>query len=150
MLAALVVGLLSVVIVLAVLILAVGVWPVHWGEVVGFTLLTMIIFIAWGTLLGTLLRQRQAFVALAFGTSIPLFFLSGAFGPISFFGDVPIVPVIAQIFPVYYAIVLQQHAFHGFDLNTYGVGLNVLILCAYALGLIVLTSLVLRRGRVAS
>ena len=49
------------------------------------------------------------FVALAFGTSIPLFFLSGAFGPLSFFGDVPVVPLIAQIFPVYYAIVLQQH-----------------------------------------
>jgi ABC-type multidrug transport system permease subunit len=150
MLAALVMGLVSAVVVLVVLIVVVGVWPVSWGEVIGFTLLTMIIFIAWGTLLGTLLKQRQAFIALAFGTSIPLFFLSGAFGPISFFNDAPIIPIIAQILPVYYAIVLQQHAFHGFDLNTYGVGVNVLVLAVYAVALIMVTSVVLRRARVAS
>jgi ABC-2 type transport system permease protein len=148
MLGALVMALASVVVVLCVLILIIGVWPVHWSEVFGFTLLTMVIFIAWGTLLGTLLKQRQAFVALAFGTTLPLFFLSGAFGPISF--NVPILQVVAQIFPVYYAIVLQQHAFHGFSLNTLGVGGNVLVLCAYGLGLIILASVVLRRSTVAS
>jgi ABC-type multidrug transport system permease subunit len=148
MLGALVMGLASVVVVLTVLLLIIGVWPVHWGEVFGFTLLTMAIFIAWGTLLGTLLRQRQAFIALAFGTTLPLFFLSGAFGPISF--NVPILQVFAEIFPVYYAIVLQQHAFHGFNLNTIGVSGNVLILCAYALGLIILASVVLRRSTVAN
>src|SRR6266705_3555726 len=73
MLGALVMALASVVLVLSVLILIIGVWPVHWSEVFGFTLLTMVIFIAWGTLLGTLLKQRQAFVALAFGTTLPLF-----------------------------------------------------------------------------
>jgi hypothetical protein len=84
--------------------------------------------------------------ALTFGLSIPLFFLSGAFGPISF--GTKATQVLAQIFPVYYAIVLQQHAFHGFDLNTYGVGGNALILGLYALGLLVLTTLVLRRSTV--
>jgi ABC-type multidrug transport system permease subunit len=148
MLGALVMELGSVVLILIVLILLIGVWPIHWGELLGFTLLTMAIFIAWGTLLGTLLKQRQAFVALAFGTSLPLFFLSGAFGPISF--NVPILQVFAEIFPVYYAIVLQQHAFHGFNLNTIGVSGNVLILCAYALGLIILASVVLRRSTVAN
>lgn len=148
MLGALVMGIVPVLVVLAVLIFVIGVSPLHWGEVIGFTLLTMVIFIAYGTLLGTLLKQRQAFVALAFGTSIPLFFLSGAFGPISF--GVPITQIIAQVFPVYYAIVLEQHAFHGFDLNTYGVGTNVLILCAYAVVLMVLAGLVLRRSTVAS
>jgi ABC-type multidrug transport system permease subunit len=148
MLGALVMALGSVVLILIVLILLIGVWPIHWGELLGFTLLTMAIFIAWGTLLGTLLKQRQAFVALAFGTSLPLFFLSGAFGPISF--NVPLLQVVAQIFPVYYAIVLQQHAFHGFYLNTLSIGGNVLILGAYALGLIILASIVLRRSTVAN
>lgn len=143
---AFVMALASVVVVLAVLTLVIGVWPIHWGEVIGFTLLTMVIFVALGTLLGTLLKQRQAFTVLAFATALPLFFLSGAFGPLSF--TVPIMQVLAQIFPIYYAVVLMQHAFHGFDLNTYGVG-NVLILCGYALGLIVLASLVLRRSTVA-
>lgn len=147
MLGAFVMSLLSVVIVLLILIVGLGVYPVHWDEVIGFTLLCMIIFIAFGALLGTLLKQRQPVVALAFGTTIPLFFLSGAFGPISF--STPAIQVLAQIFPIYYAIVLQQHAFHNFTLNTYGLGFNILILCVYALALIVIASVALRRSSIA-
>jgi ABC-2 type transport system permease protein len=148
MLAAFIMSLAAVTVVLAVLILIIGVHPAHWGEVIGFTALTLAIFIAFGTLLGTLIKQRQAFIALAFGISLPLFFLSGAFGPISF--NTPALQVFAQLFPVYYAIVLQQHAFHNFALNTYGLGTNVLILCGYALVLIILAAIVLRRSTVAS
>ena len=147
MLGAFVMSIASVIVVLCVLILVIRVWPVHWGEVIGFTLLSLMIFIAFGTLLGTLLKMRQPMIALAFGTSIPLFFLSGAFGPISF--TTPVVQVIAQTFPIYYAIVLQQHAFHNFILNTYGIGVNALILGIYALALLALASLVLRRSNVA-
>ncbi len=149
MVGALVIALASVVVVLATLILLFGVWPLHWGEVIGFTLLTTVIFIAWGTLLGTLLKRRQAFTALAIASSVPLFFISGAFGPISF-GNNVVLNVLAQLFPMYYAVVLMQHAFHGFDTNTYALGTNVLILCGYALALIVGASLVLRRSTVAS
>lgn len=148
MLAAFVMSLVSVLLILAVLIFVIGVRPAHWDEVIGFTLLTLVIFIALGTLLGTLIKQRQAFTALAFGSAIPLFFLSGPFGPISF--QTVSAQVIAKIFPVYYAIVLQQHAFHNFTLDTYGVTTNTLILCAYAVGFIILASLVLRRSTVAS
>ena len=146
MLGAFLVSLASVILVLVVLILLIGVWPAHWDEVIGFTLLTLTIFIALGTLLGTLLKQRIAVTALSVGTSVPLFFLSGAFGPISFTTEA--IQVIAKSFPVYYAIVLQQHAFHDFTLNTYGLGVNVLILCAYVLGTIGLTTLVLQRSTV--
>lgn len=146
MLGALLVSLASVAIVLLVLIFVVGVRPVHWDEVIGYTLLTLIIFIALGTLLGTLLKQRQAVTSLTIGVSIPLFFLSGAFGPISF--TTPIIQWLARIFPVYYAIVLQQHAFHNFTLNTLGIGVNVLILCGYALAVIALATFVLRRSTV--
>ena len=146
MLAAAVLNLAAVLLVLFVVIVIVGDWPVHWGEMIWVTLLTMLIFIAAGTLLGTLLKRWQAVAALTFGMSIPLFFVSGAFGPISF--STPATQVVAQIFPVYYAIVLQQHAFHGFDLNTYGVGINALILVLYALGLLALTTFVLRRSTI--
>jgi len=145
-LAAFLVSLASVAILLVVLIFLIGVRPAHWDEVIGFTLLTLAIFIAFGTLLGTVLKQRQPVVALAMGTSIPLFFLSGAFGPISF--TTPAIQVLAQIFPVYYAIVLQQHAFHNFTLNTLGTAVNALILVAYALALLALTTIVLRRSTV--
>jgi ABC-2 type transport system permease protein len=147
MLAAAIVNLAAVALVLLVVIFIVGDRPVHWGEMIWVTLLTMLIFIAAGTLLGTLLKRWQAVAALTFGLTIPLFFLSGAFGPISFGTEAT--QILAQIFPVYYAIVLQQHAFHGFDLNTYGVGLNALILALYALGLLALTTLVLRRSTVS-
>jgi len=149
MLGAFLLGVLSAAVLLVVLIVVVGVWPQHWGELIVFTALTILIFVAWGTLLGTLLKRRQVFLPLALGTSLPLFFLSGAFGPLSF-SHVPLLEFIAQIFPVYYAIVLQQHAFHGFDLNTLGVGANALVLVAYAVGLTGLTALVLRRSTVAS
>lgn len=147
MLGAFVVNVVSTAIVLAVLILAVGVQPVHWGEVIGFSLLCIIIFIAWGTLLGTVIKQRKEVVVFSLGLAIPLFFLSGPFGPISF--SVPLIQGIAHLFPVYYAIVLQQHAFHGFDLNTYGAGVNALILGAYTLLLILLAALALRRSTTA-
>ena len=147
LLGAFLVSLASVTLVLGALIFVVGLRPAHWDEVVGFTLLTLLVFVALGTLLGTLLKQRQAFAALAFGTAIPLFFLSGAFGPISF--STPAVQTIARIFPVYYAIVVMQHAFHDFRLNTLGLGGNMLILVGYALGLMALVTVVLRRSTVA-
>ena len=93
------------------------------------------------------MKQRQPLLALAFGTSIPLFFLSGAFGPLSF--STPAIQFIAKVFPIYYAIVLQQHAFHGFNLNTYGVSTNALILVGYAAVLVILAALALRRSTLA-
>jgi ABC-2 type transport system permease protein len=149
MLGSFLMGLMSTTLVLAVLVLVVGVWPLHWAKVIGFSLLTLLIFNAYGTLLGTVLKQRQAFIALAFATSLPLFFISGAFGPVSF-AHIPLIEFLAKIFPVYYAIVLEQHAFHGFDLNTLGVGMNVLVLLGYALVLIILAAIALRRTTVSS
>jgi ABC-2 type transport system permease protein len=148
MLGALLVRLLSVAVTLVLIILVMGVWPVHWDEAIGFTLLTMIIFIAWGTLLSTLIKRYRAFTLLAFSSVLPFFVLSGSFGPISFL-NIPMIQTLAQLFPTYYAIVLEQHAFHGFDLNTYGIGLNVAILCVYTVLVVVLATLVFRRQTVA-
>ncbi|HMA33246.1 MAG TPA: ABC transporter permease [Chloroflexia bacterium] len=146
MLGAFLLSLAAVGLLLGVLIGVVGVWPAHWDEVIAFTLLTLLIFIALGTLLGTLLQNRQAVTALALGTALPLFFLSGPFGPISF--TTPLIQILAQLFPVYYAIVVQQHAFHDFTLNTYGLAINVAVLGGYALGFMGLATWVLRRSTV--
>ncbi len=146
MLGAYLLSLGSVVIVLAVLIGIVGLRPAHWGEVIGSTLLILMIFIALGTLLGTLVRQRQALAVLAIGIALPLFFLSGAFGPISF--DPVAIQVIARAFPVYYAIVLEQHAFHDFTLDPSGLSTSVLVLCGYTALTVALAALVLRRSTV--
>src|SRR5215471_4084462 len=147
MLAAFLVGLAGACVVLAVLIVTMGVWPVHWGELIGFTLLILALFTAWGTLLGAWLQRRTPLATLAIGLCVPLFFLSGPFGPISFFA--PIEQLVARSFPVYYAIVVLQHAFHDFTLNTSGTLINTLVLIAYTLGGLVLATVVLRRTTLA-
>ena len=145
--AAFLIGLAGAAIVLAVLIMAMGIRPVHWGELIGFTLLILALFTAWGTLLGAWLQRRTPVATLAIGLCVPLFFLSGPFGPISFFA--PIEQLVARVFPVYYAIVVLQHAVHDFTLTTSGIGVNVLILAAYTLGGLMLAATVLRRSTLA-
>jgi ABC-2 type transport system permease protein len=147
MLGSFIVSLGSTVIVLLVLIVFVGVVPINWGEMFGFTLLSLVIFNTVGTLLGTVIKIRQPVIALSMGISLPLFFLSGAFAPISF--TTPLLQIIARIFPVYYQIVALQHAFHGFALNTYSLGGNALILIGYALVLIILVTVALQRTTVS-
>jgi ABC-2 type transport system permease protein len=145
--AAFLIGLAGAAVVLTVLIALMGIWPVHWGEFIGFTLLVLALFTAWGTLLGAWLKRRTPVATLAIGLCVPLFFLSGPFGPISFFA--PIEQVVARVFPVYYAIVVLQHAVHDFTLNTSAIGVNVLILAAYALGGLALATIVVRRSTLA-
>jgi ABC-type multidrug transport system permease subunit len=147
MLASFLVGLAGAAVVLGVLIALMGIWPVHWGELIGFTLLILALFTAWGTLLGAWLKRRTPLATLAIGLCVPLFFLSGPFGPISFFA--PIEQMIARVFPVYYAIVVLQHAFHDFTLNTSGTLINALVLAAYALVGLMLAVIVLRRSTLA-
>ena len=147
MLAAIVMSLVSAMIVLIVLIGVIEVHPANWGEVIGFTLLSLVLFTAGGMLFGTLLKQTLPVTALALGISVPLFFVSGAFGPLSL--NTKVIQVIAQVFPLYYAIVLQQHAFHNFVLNSYGLNGNALILCGYIVGLLLLALIALRRSTVA-
>jgi ABC-type multidrug transport system permease subunit len=144
MLAALLISLAGASVVLAVLIVTMGIWPVHWGELIGFTLLILVLFNVWGTLLGTLIKRRTPLATLAIGVCVPLFFFSGPFGPISFFA--PIEQLVARVFPVYYAIVVLQHAFHDFTLNTTGIGINLLILGIYTFGGLCLSTVVLRRS----
>src|SRR5215469_16872110 len=147
MLAAFLVGLAGATVVLAVLIALMGIWSIHWGELIGLTLLILALFTAWGMLLGAWLQRRTPLATLAIGLCVPLFFLSGPFGPISFFA--PIQQLIARVFPVYYAIVVLQHAFHNFSLNTNGLVINTLVLVAYALGGLLLATIALWRNTFA-
>jgi ABC-2 type transport system permease protein len=146
-LGAFVMGLVSIVALLVVILLS-GIQPIHWGEAIGFSLLTLFIFVAFGNLMGTLLKNRLLTTLVAFGAVFPIVIVSGPFGPITF--QPVIMQVLAQLFPPYYAIVLEQHAFHNFTLNTYGLGLNSVILVGYALVLMVLAALALRRKMVAN
>jgi ABC-2 type transport system permease protein len=129
-LGALVLNSISVLVVIIVIVFLIGVWPVHWDELLGFTLLLMIIFVALGTLIGTLVRRRQSVIPLSIGVTIPIFFLSGAFGP-AIWGD-PSIAFITQFQPVYYGIAIFQHAFHDFTTTQTGPLYDKIILFGFA------------------
>lgn len=131
-LGALVLNSLSVLVVIIVIVFLIGVWPVHWDELLGFTLLLMITFVALGTLIGTLVRRRQSVIPLSIGVTIPIFFLSGAFGP-AIWGDQTIA-FITQFQPVYYGIAIFQHAFHDFVTTQTGPLYDKIILIGFAVG----------------
>jgi ABC-2 type transport system permease protein len=143
MLAAWVLALASGAVVLAFLTLVIGDWPAHWGLMLGVTLLASALFVALGTSLGYLLRQRQTLTLLARGSSVPLFFLSGLFAPITF--STVGVQILARLFPVHYAIVLEQYSFLDERTNTLGIGGNLLALVAFLGAFLASTTLVLRQ-----
>jgi len=147
MLAAGVMSLASSLVVLAFVILVIGDWPLHPLALFGLIPLVAAVFVAAGTLLGSLLRQRQTVTLLVRGIGLPLFFLSGIFAPIGF--STPAVQVLARLFPIHYSIALLQYAFEGFRTNTLGVANNVLVLCAFLVILLASSALALRRRSVA-
>jgi ABC-type multidrug transport system permease subunit len=146
MLGSLVMGLLPVAVVLAVLIIVVGDYPANFLLVVGVSLLTLLVFVAAGMMLGMALKQRMSLTTVTRAISVPLFFLSGIFGPITF--STVAVQEIARLFPTHYAIVLEQLGFKGFITNTLAPDLNGLILCGFVLLFVVLATMALRYSKI--
>lgn len=136
-----------VAVVLIVIVFLIGIWPVHWDELFGIMLLLMVTFVAAGTLIGTLIRRRQAVIPLSIGLSIPIFFISGAFGP-AIWGD-PITAVVTQLQPVYYGIAMFQHAFHNFTTTSTGPAVDGIILVGFAAVMVAVSTIALgsNRGR---
>jgi ABC-2 type transport system permease protein len=142
-LGALILNLLAVAVIFVVIVFFIGVWPMHWDELLVFVFILMVMFVALGSLLGTLFRRRQAVIPLSIGLAIPLFFLSGAFGP-AIWGD-PITATITQFQPVYYGIAVFQHAFHNFTTTSTGPLIDGLILVGFAAISISLSAIALSR-----
>jgi ABC-type transport system involved in multi-copper enzyme maturation permease subunit len=142
---ALILNSVPVAVAMIVIVFLIGVWPIHWNELFGFTLLLMLTFVAAGTLIGTLVRRRQAVIPLSIGLSIPIFFISGAFGP-AIWGD-PITAVVAQLQPVYYGIAVFQHAFHNFTTTSTGPSIDAFILVGFAIAMVTGSAIALRSIR---
>lgn len=106
-----VVGLGSALLVLAA-VLALGIRPLAWAPVLLVLGLTLLAFVSMGVAAGSLLRSPRALIPIAMGVGLPLFFVSGPFGPISW--DTPAVEAVARVFPVAYANAILQQAFHGY------------------------------------
>ncbi|MDQ0210296.1 ABC transporter permease [Arthrobacter bambusae] len=119
----------SALLLLAVVVLFIGVRPLHPLEVVGFGLLILATFLALGVLVGTLVRRRQQAIPLSIAAVLPLFFLSGPFGPANWLGAIP--GAIAAISPLTYAIAAFQHAFHGYQTAPQGLAVDAIVLAAF-------------------
>lgn len=142
MLAAMMISLAASSLSLGFVVVVVGDWPASWSEVVAWTTLASGLFVAAGTLLGLLLRRRQTLTLLVRGCSVPLFFLSGIFAPLTF--STTGVQILARLFPVHYLLVLEQHAFFDFQMNTLGIGNNLLILGGFLILFVSLAALTMR------
>lgn len=116
--------------VLAVL-LALGVHPQAWGELTLITLALTVVFVTLGLAIGSRLRSSKAVVPLAIALGLPLFYISGAFGPISW--TTAAESGIAHVFPVLYANAVVQHATFGFMPLNSGWGIVALMLSVWAL-----------------
>ncbi|MCZ9880347.1 ABC transporter permease [Arthrobacter sp. B2a2-09] len=121
----------SALLLLAVVVLFIGVHPLHPLEVLGFGLLILAAFLALGVLVGTLVRRRQQAIPLSIAAVLPLFFLSGPFGPANWLGAIP--GGIAAISPLTYAIAAFQHAFHGYQTAPQGLAVDAIVLGAFTL-----------------
>ncbi len=129
-----------------VVVFVVGVRPVYPLEVVGFGVLITVPAVALGVFVGTLLKRRQAAIPLAIGSTLPLVFLSGPFGPPNWAGATGIISLIS---PLTYAIALFQHAFHGYLTAQPSLTTDLLVLVGFSILAIGAAGLVLRRGTVA-
>jgi ABC-type polysaccharide/polyol phosphate export permease len=90
------------------------------------------------------LRRRQTLTILVRGCSVPLFFLSGIFAPISF--STAGVQFLARLFPIHYLLVLEQDAFFGLHLNTLSIPMNLLVLAGFLVLFVMLATLALSQS----
>jgi ABC-2 type transport system permease protein len=103
--------------------------PQHLALACGTAVLTLAVFVAAGIALGTAARDRALVAMLVRAVPIPLFFLSGVFGPLSY--EPGPVQAIGQVVPVHWAIVLMQYSWKGFVTGTLPLPAETAILAAY-------------------
>ncbi len=136
----------AAIVVTAVVVFGVGVRPVHPVELAGVILLVTVPFVALGILAGTVVKRVQAAIPLSLGVSLPLFFISGPFGPPSGQG---LGAVLALLSPLTYAIALFQHAFHGYQTTRTDTSADVVVLGLFSLLAVVATAVIVRRDHLA-
>jgi len=145
MLGAFIISLPAAVAVMAVVIFLAGDHPAHLLMMIGVCLLTLAVFVAAGTALGLMVKDRATVAILVRAVPVPLFFVSGVFGLLSY--QTRIIQDIGVGLPAHYAIVLEQLAFKGFTTGTLTPLADTLILGAYIGGCTLLSAAALKFTR---
>ena len=148
MLGAFLVAVPAAIVVLGVVVFVVGDHPARLALTCVVSLLTLAVFVAAGTALGTAIKDRSTLAVLTRALPVPLFFLSGVFGPIGF--QTGIVQGIATVLPIHYAIVLEQLGFKWFITSTLSPATDAAILTGYLAVFICLSGIALRLSRPAA
>lgn len=147
MLGAFLFALPSVACVLAVIIFFVGDWPMNAFMVIAVSLLTLLVFVTAGTALGMMLKDRSTLTTVTRAVPVPLFFLSGVFGLVSY--QTPVVQGIARALPIHYAIALEQYAFKHVVANTLPVWDNALVLGCFLVLFLFFATIAMRQSTLA-
>ncbi len=123
-------------------ILGYKVLPIHPLEMIGALLLCIVIFSCMGVALGALLRRTLPVVSLVFGLCLPLYLCSNALEPQRFDGN--LVWILAHASPVYYAVSILEHAFHGLQVTPESIATCFTVLICWMVAMLLLASVLLR------
>jgi ABC-2 type transport system permease protein len=140
------VSLLAVAIAVACVVAGYRVGVQHPWEMAAGVLACVVIFTCVGAWIGAALRRTIAVVPLVFGLALPLWVDSGATEPARFDGEV--IFWLAHASPVYYAVGLLEHAFHGLHVTPEPLWVDTLALLGFAAAGITLALHSLRRATV--
>lgn len=117
--------------------------PLHPWEAICALLFCIISFCCVGILLGVLLRKILPVASLIFGLSLPLYIDSGSLEPERFDGN--IIWGLAHLSPLYYAIGILEHAFHGFWVTPEPIWVDFLFLLGWVVILLWVTTYTIKR-----
>jgi len=132
-------SLISALLVLGTIFLL-GVRPENWFLLFCSLVLALFVFVSIGLLIGMLVRSSYAIYPLVLGVSLPLFFISGAFGPVSW--STPAISGFARIFPVIYANTILQSSIHGFWPLDTGIGVVWIVFAVWAVACIAISAFI--------
>jgi ABC-2 type transport system permease protein len=124
-----------------------GVVPVHPIEMAVVMLTCIVIFGCVGAALGAALRRTLPVASLIFGLALPLYIDSGSLEPLRFDGN--IIWALGHLSPVYYAVGIFEHAFHGFQVTPEPIFVNFLALAGWAVLLLAYAGFMVRRKLVS-
>lgn len=145
MLGAFIISLPAAAVALALVVFVAGDYPAHLLLMTGVCLLTLAVFVALGTALGLIVKDRATVAMLVRAIPVPLLFLSGVFGTLTY--QTHLVQMIGIAQPAHYAIVLEQLAFRGYGTGTLTPVADALILCGYIGGAVLVAAAVLKFTR---
>ncbi len=126
-----------------VIVIGYGIKPAHPVELSFALVICVIIFGCAGAALGAVFKRTLTSASLIFGLALPFYIDSGALEPERFDGNA--IWALAHLSPVYYAVGILEHAFHGFLVTPESVFVDFIALGIWAIVLLIITAKIMKR-----